>query len=125
MNAERKCCNCSAICAYSVAVIGSFLIVAGLVWVMYCYTRPEPLGEDRATVRRKTLADVRTADAEVLNNPNYVWQDQSKGIVRLPLKSAMELSLRLWQDPAAARSNLISRAEKAFYVPPPPPNKFD
>ena len=107
------------------AVIGCFFIVGALVWVMYSYTRPEPLGEDRADVRRKALAEVRNADAEVLNNPNYVWQDQTRGIVRLPLKSAMDLSLRLWQDPIAARSNLIARAEKAFYVPPPPPNKFD
>lgn len=116
------------VCAYSVAVIGSFLIVAGLVWAMYHFTRPEPLGEDRAAFRRKTLAEVRNADAEVLNNPNYVWQDQSKGIVRLPLTNAMELALRLWQDPAAARSSLNARAEKAFYIPPPPPpppNKFD
>ncbi len=52
-------------------------------------------------------------------------RDQSKGMVRLPLKSAMDLSLRLWQDPAAARSNLIARVEKAFYVPPPPPSKFE
>ncbi len=124
MNPERKC-DCGAVCAYSVAVIGSFLIVAGLVWVMYSYTRPEPLGEDRADVRRKTLAEVRDADAEVLNNPKYVWQDQSKGMVRMPLKDAMDLSLRLWQNPAAARSNLIARVEKAFYVPPPPPNKYD
>jgi hypothetical protein len=124
LSVERKS-NCSALCAYSVAVIGCFLIVGALVWVMYSYTRPEPLGEDRAAVRRKTLAEVRNADAEVLNNPNYVWQDQTKGIVRLPLKSAMDLSLQLWQDPAAARSNLIARVEKAFYVPPPPPNKFD
>ena len=124
MSAERKC-NGPAVCAYSVAVIGCFLIVGALVWVMYCYTRTEPLGEDRAAVRRKALADVRAADAEALNDSNYVWQDQTKGIVRLPLKSAMDLSLRLWQDPAAARSNLIARVEKAFYVPPPPPNKFD
>ena len=127
MNPDRKS-NCAALCAYSVAVIGSFLLVAGLVWAMYHYTRPEPLGEDRATLRRKTLADVRNADAEVLNNPNYVWQDQSKGIVRLPLTNAMELALRLWQDPAAARASLNARAEKAFYIPPPPPpppNKFD
>jgi hypothetical protein len=127
LNPDRKS-NCAALCAYSVAVIGSFLLVAGLVWAMYHYTRPEPLGEDRAALRRKTLADVRNADAEVLNNPNYVWQDQSKGIVRLPLTNAMELALRLWQDPAAARASLNARAEKAFYIPPPPPpppNKFD
>ncbi len=127
MSLDRKC-NCAALCAYSVAVIGSFLIVAGLVWTMNHYTRPEPLGADRAAFRSKTLADVRAADAEVLNNPNYVWQDQPKGIVRLPLTNAMDLALRLWQDPAAARASLNARAEKAFYIPPPPPpppNKFD
>ena len=93
---------------------------------MYKYTRPEPLGEDRADMRRKTLAEVRNADAEVLNNPNFVWQDESHGIVRLPLQDAMTLSLRLWQNPVSARTNLIARAEKAFPAPPPPPpNKFD
>jgi len=99
--------------------------VAGLVWVMINYTRPEPLGEDRAAVRLKSLTDVRNADAEVLYNSGFVWEDQTKGIVRLPITNAMELSLRLWQDKAAARSNLVGRVEKKYYVPPPPPNKFD
>jgi hypothetical protein len=113
------------VAAYALAVIGAFLIVAGLVWVMINYTRPEPLGEDRAAVRLKTLTDVRNADAEVLYNSGFVWEDQTKGIVRLPITNAMELSLRLWQDKAAARSNLVGRVEKKYYVPPPPPNKFD
>jgi hypothetical protein len=117
--------NCGLITAYSLAVLGAFLIVAGLVWLMYSYTRPEPLAEDRAAFRRKTLADVRQADADALYTPAYAWADQSKGIVRLPIKDAMALALRLWQDPAAGRSNLISRVEKEFYVPPPPPTKFD
>ena len=124
MSSERKC-NCAAITAYSLAVLGSFLIVGALVWVMYIYTRPAPLGEDRAGVRRKTLADVRAADADVLDSPNYAWQDESKGIVRIPIKQAMELSLRMWQDPVAARSNLMARAAKAFFTPPPPATKFD
>ena len=124
MNAEPKS-RCGALCAYSIAVVGAFLIVAGLVWVMYLYTRPEPLAEDRAVFRRKTLAEVQAADAEALDTPAYAWQDQSKGVVRMPIKDAMELSLRWWQNPAQARSNLIARVEQAFYVPPPPPTKFD
>jgi len=32
----------------------------------------------------------------------------------------MELSLKLWQNPAAARTNLIARVEKATAVTPPP-----
>jgi hypothetical protein len=124
LSSEKKC-NCGAVVAYSLAVLGAFLIVGGLVWVMYAYTRPEPLGEDRAAFRRKTLADVQQADADVLYTPTYVWADRDKGIVRLPIKDAEQLALRLWQDPAAARTNLISRVERAFYVPPPPPTKFD
>ena len=112
----KKCCGLSA---YVIAVLGAFLIVAGLVWVMVQYTRPEPLGEDRAAARRKALAELKASNEDVLNNPNYVWENPAKGIVRLPISRAMELSFELWQNPAAARSNLIARVEKATAVPPP------
>jgi hypothetical protein len=48
----------------------------------------------------------------------YDWQDQAKGFVRIPIERAKELVLEEWQDPAAARSNLMARAAKA--LPPPP-----
>ena len=122
MSLFQKCkAGCNARCGYVVAVLGAFLIVAWLVWFMHASTQPPPLGEDRAAFRRKTLEEVRNADADVLNNPNYVWQDQSKGIIRLPLKDAMDLSLRLWQNPAAARSDMLARVKKAF----PPPMSFE
>ena len=118
---ENDCCKKSAAsCAYLVAVVGALLIVAALVWVMIHYTRPAPLGEDRANERRKALSELRANNEEILNNPNYVWQDQNKGIVRMPINRAMELALKLWADPAAARSNLTARVEKATAVAPPP-----
>ncbi|MDB6023385.1 MAG: hypothetical protein JWQ04_3242 [Pedosphaera sp.] len=120
MNPETECKPCGARCAYMTAVLGAFVIVAGLVFVMYHFTRPEPLGEDRAEVRRKALKDLRASNEEVLHNPNYVWQDAAKGVVRMPIDRAVELSLKLWQNPASARSNLIAREEKATFVPPPP-----
>jgi hypothetical protein len=115
---ESECKDCG-VCGYVAAIIGSFLIVAGLVWIMFHYTRPEPLGEDRAAVRRKALKELRASNEEILNNPNYAWQDPAKGVVRMPINRAVEMSLKLWQDPAAARSNLIARVEKATAVPPP------
>jgi hypothetical protein len=124
LNADKKC-NCGAVLAYSLAVLGGFLIVGGLVWIMYSYTRPEPLAEDRATFRRTTRDDVRRADADALDTPTVVWSDQSKGFVRLPVKQAEALALRMWQNPAAARAELNSRVEKEFFVPPPPAGKFD
>ena len=124
MNSKcSKAACCAKFCAYIIAGLGTLLIVGVLVRVMIDYTRPAPPTEDRAALRRKNLQDLRNANAEVLNNPNYVWQDQGKGIVRMPIKDAMELSLKLWQDKNAARSNLFARAEKAFAVPPKVPEK--
>jgi hypothetical protein len=107
--------------AYLAGILGSFLIVAALVWAMQRYTQPPPLGEDRVAVRKKALADLRAAEATELEN--YGWIDQAKGVVRLPIAEAMKLALRDWQDPAAARSNLIARVEKATAVPPAAPAK--
>ncbi|HZV35278.1 MAG TPA: hypothetical protein VFB72_11950 [Verrucomicrobiae bacterium] len=117
---ECKRCDCGARCAYVVAILGAFLIVYILVRITYSYTRPEPIGEDRAAMRSKALAELRAANEEVLHNPSYVWQDPAKGIVRMPIDRAKELALKLWQHPDSARSNLIARVEKATAVAPPP-----
>ena len=106
---------------YLVGILGAFLIVAALVLVMQRYTRPQPLGEDRVALRKKALAELRAAEASELEN--YGWLDQAKGVVRLPIAAAMQLALREWQDPAAARSNLVARVEKATAVPPAAPAK--
>jgi hypothetical protein len=107
--------------AYVTGILGSFMIVAALVWAMRHYTQPPPLGEDRVALRKKALAELRAAEAEELNA--YGWLDQSKGIVRLPIAEARKLALRDWQNPAAARSNLIARVEKATALPPKAPEK--
>ena len=110
--------------AYLVGIIGSFLIVAALVWAMVRYTQPPPLGEDRVAVRAKALAELRAAEAEALNNVG--WIDQPKGIVRLRIEDAMKLVENEWKNPAQARSNLITRVEKANPPPPPPaPSPFE
>ncbi len=107
--------------AYLVGILGSFLIVAALVWAMQHYTQPPPLGEDRVAQRKKALAELRAAEASELGS--YGWVDQAKGVVRLPIAEAMQLALREWQTPSAARSNLVARVEKATAVPPTPPPK--
>ena len=120
MNSQDKCCGTAL--AYIIGILGSFLIVGALVWAMYHFTQPAPLGEDRAAVRAKALMELRAAETEALNNPG--WIDQPKGIVRLPIEDAMKMVERDWgQNPAAARSNLISRVEKATAPPPKVPEK--
>ena len=109
------------VAVYVFAVLGSFLIFGALVWAMWRYTQPAPLGEDRVAVRRKALAELRAAEAGVLSN--YAWQDQANGIVRLPIAEAVKLAEREWQNPPAARSNLIARVAKATALPPKAPEK--
>jgi hypothetical protein len=108
--------------AYVVGMLGSFLIVAGLVWAMQYYTQPPPLGEDRKQARAKALADLRAAETEALEHP--AWIDQGKRLVRLPITQAMKLVEHDWgQNPVAARSNLIARVTAANATPPKAPEK--
>jgi len=107
-------------------ILAAFLIVAALVGVMRSYNRPPALDQSRVAQRRAALAEIRDANAKGLNN--YDWQDQGKGIVRLKIERAMELTLDEYKNPLAARSNLMARAEKAFAAPPAPPpapNKYE
>ena len=104
--------------AYAVAILGSFLIVAALVWAMRHYTQPAPLGAQRAAERARALAELRASEAEALNTVG--WIDQSKGLVRLRIEDAMALVERAWQNPPAARSNLLERVAKANPPPPKP-----
>ena len=107
--------------AYAVGILGTFLIVALLVLAMRHYTQPAPVGANRVEERYRFLQDQRGADAKALNE--YDWMDKDKGIVRLPVQRAMELTLQEWQNPTVARSNLISRVEKATAAPPRAPEK--
>jgi hypothetical protein len=104
-----------------IGVVGALLIVVALVWAMQRYSRPGPLGEDRALARAKALKEMRAAEAEALATPAIL--DPAKGIVRLPITNAMELALQLYQNPAAGRSNLLDRVAKATAVPPKAPEK--
>ena len=110
-----------AVGSYAIAILGTFLIMAALVWTMRKSTAPAPVAQERAELRRKSLAEVRGADAESLNS--YGWVDLAKGVVRLPIDEAVKITEREWQNPAAARSNLVFRAEQAATPPPKPPEK--
>lgn len=107
--------------AYAVAILGTFLIVAALVWFVRHQVQPPAIDQNRIAERAKALAEIRGAEAQALSTP--AWIDQGKGIVRLPITNAMEMVLRGWQNPAAAKSNLVARVEKATAVAPKPPEK--
>jgi hypothetical protein len=102
---------------YLIGVIGAFLIVGVLLLAMREYNKPPGLNTKRMAERAQALAELRAAEADAVSRP--AWIDQGKGLVRLPVEQAMKLVLQEWQNPAAARSNLLARVAKAN--PPPPP----
>jgi hypothetical protein len=103
---------------YFLAAVCAFLIVGGLAWLLYSRTQPAGLNQARIDERIKNLRDITATTTDALNN--YGWQDQPKGLVRLPITNAMALVVREWKNPAAARSNLLARLDKANPPPPPP-----
>jgi hypothetical protein len=95
------------IAANAVGILGTFLIVAGLIWVMYHYTQAPAVEEAHWAERQKNLADLTAQNKELLGTP--AWIDQRRGVVRLPIDRAMELTASEWQNPALGRSNLLAR----------------
>jgi hypothetical protein len=102
----------------AIGLLGTFFILAGLIWIMYHYTRPQAVEEARWTERKRNLTELRAQNRESLDS--YGWLDQSRGVVRLPISRAMNLTIQEWQQPSQGRSNLLARLEKAL---PPAPAK--
>ncbi|MFM2295497.1 MAG: hypothetical protein RLZZ350_1910 [Verrucomicrobiota bacterium] len=134
MSAENKSCSTEIACqtsgccwtkcaVYGFAIVGTLLIAGALVAAMIHYTKPAPLGEDRVALRKKSLAEIREANAEALTT--YGWVDQNKGLVRLPVAQAMAQAVTAWKNPAAARADLLARVAKAAAPAPVKPSAFE
>ena len=106
--------------ALVVSVIGAFLIVGVLVCAMRRYNQSPNLETARGQDRLKNFHAVRQTDLDALHT--YSWE-AGKGIGRVPLDQAMRLTLEEWKNPAAGRSNLIARVDKATALPPKAPEK--
>jgi hypothetical protein len=105
---------------YSVAILAVLLIGYILVHAMRAYVPTEAINAKRASERAAGLADVR-ATAEKELHGDSVYLNRNNGIVRLPIERAMELVVQGGKDPAAFRTNLMARVEKASTPPPAPP----
>jgi hypothetical protein len=109
---EHKTPRSTIISVYFISVLGTFAIVAGLIYLMYSYTRPAPVDELRIKERQKFLTELSSQAKEQLETAG--WVDKARGVVRLPVARAMELTLLEWQNPVLGKSNLLVRLEKAL-----------
>jgi hypothetical protein len=112
----KPCCVSKAI--YTVAILGTFLIIGWLAWLMLD-KKPDPIGAERSAERANAALEMKAASAESLNTIG--WQDQGKQLVRLPITQAKQLTVQKWKNPAAARKELIARVDKASAPAPKAP----
>jgi hypothetical protein len=104
---------------YAVAILAVLLIGYILIHAMRAYVATPAVNANRVAERYAASADVRaTAQKELHGEPIYL--NRNNGVVRLPIDRAMQLVVEGGKDPAAFRSNLLSRVEKATAVPKPP-----
>jgi hypothetical protein len=101
-------------------IVGSLIFIALFVVVKISVKVPA-IDADRNAARAKALAEIRATEQKSLNTAG--WIDQSRGIVRLPIDTAMQEAAQAWQNPAQARADLISRQETAGKPAPVVPAK--
>ena len=119
-NQEKSCCGGGGVrWPYVIAVLGALLIVGALAWTIRHYTTPPSLVAERAALRTKNLAELRSAERQSMDT--FGWMDQPKGIVRLTVDRAVELTVAAWQNPAAA---LTASTRRRNRCPSPPSTRL-
>jgi len=117
MNLERtNRASAAALGFLIVSVIFAMLAVV-LKWSLH----PPAIDAARATERSQALAEIRAAEDQSLTTAAAI--DVQRGVVRLPIETAMQLAAQKWQNPSAARADLNARAEKAAAELPKAPEK--
>jgi hypothetical protein len=118
----RPAAEIGKVTVYAVAILAALLIGYILVHAMRAYIQTQPVNANRAAERAAGLAEVRaTAEKELHGEPIYI--NKNNNVVRLPIDRAMQLVVEGGKNPAAFRSNLMARVEKASTPPPKAPEK--
>jgi hypothetical protein len=105
----------------ALGLIAASVIFAVLAVAVKLSLSVPDINADRAAERTKALAEIRKVENVGLHFAG--WVDERRGIVRLPIETAIKLAAREWQNPASARADLIARAEKAAAPLPKAPEQ--
>ena len=124
MNDERKINSEQPVWHIGVVFFAACLLFAGLTAVIKFSATTPAIDADRGAAISKSLAELQKAESTALDSAG--WIDQSRGIVRLPTETAMQLVAK--QSAENLRKDLIARAEKAAAPAPktaPKPSQFE
>jgi hypothetical protein len=117
MNLERTNRGSAAAVGFIMASVIFAVLALGVRLTM---TVPA-IDAGRAAERSKALETMRADEEKALNAAAVI--DAAHGTVRIPIETAMQMAAQAWKDPAAARADLIARAEKATKELPKAPAK--
>lgn len=109
---------------FGINFVVAALLFAVLVTIVKFATAVPAIDADRGAVRAKALAEIQAVEARSISTVG--WADEARGIVRLPIETAMQIVAG--KSPAAVRADLIARAEKAAAPAPkvaPKPSAFE
>jgi hypothetical protein len=114
----RPAAEIGKVTVYAVAILAVLLIGYILVHAMRAYVATPAVNANRATERAAGLAEVRAAAEKELHGDS-VYINKPNNVVRLPIDRAMQIVVEEGKNPAAFRSNFLSRVEKATAAPKP------
>lgn len=126
MNPDLKTPDVNRASGAAIGFLIASVIFAVLVVIVKCSATVPAIDADRGAAFSNDLFEIRSNENVSLNSAG--WIDRSRGVVRLPIDTAMRLAKQEWQNPAQARADLISRAQKAAAPAPkaaPAPNPFE
>ena len=95
----------------AIGFIGAIVLFVALAVAAKLLIKTPAIDEDRAIVRSKALAEMRANEDKTLNTAALL--DKQRGIVQLPIETAMKIAAEKWSTPGAARADLAARVDKA------------
>ena len=102
------------------------IAIAMLFFALFYFTRnayredyiARPGAKERAAERLKARNEIREKTTLALNSGGVI--DTNKGLMRIPIGRAMEMTVKGYENQTGLRSNLVERAQKAAAPAPQP-----
>ena len=101
---------------YGIVILAAFWIMGYIVRDSFRELNPGPINQSRAAERIEARKKITAEALDALKNGGTA--DPARGIIRLPIDRAMQLTVQAYQNPETALTNWVARAQKAAAPPP-------
>lgn len=90
---------------YNLATLLIFVLIGAVALaavIAYYGNKPAPLNYEIIAERKAKLADVNAKQSEIISS--YAWVDKAKGVVRIPVERAMNITIEEFSKEAHQES---------------------